>query len=286
MIYSKKILLTGSTGYVGSLIRAGLGDHWDLTGVSLHADETKEQIQCDLTDIQQVNCLRERISPDVIVHASGDKNLVRCEADPKTAYLTNVQSTLNLIATFPESRIIFISSDYVFPGDRGSYREDAPFSPATVYGQTKACAELAGLMLCQHFFVLRLSALYDRNATFIRFLREKLTAGEPVNCYSDAFYSPTYFGDFLAVLQRLVENNDLTRRIYHSCGHRTSRYYFAKLFARSSGLDDKLVLQSSRALDKASFLFADISLENTLTREALEITMGGHEGSLNAMAAL
>ncbi len=286
MTVARKILLTGSTGYVGSLIQAGLGEHWDLTGVSRHSTENPRQFRCDLVDRQQIYQLRENVEPDVIVHAAGDKNLVRCEAAPKAAYLSNVQTTLNLIEAFPRSRIIYISSDYVFSGDRGGYREDDPLSPLTVYGRTKACAELAGLMLSPQFYILRLSALYDHNATFIRFLRDRLISGEPVDCYSDAYYSPTFFGDFLAVLQRVVENSDLNRRIYHSCGHRTSRYYFAKLFARASGFDESLVLQASRAENNVPYLFADISLENTLTREALEISMGGHEGSLSAMVAL
>jgi dTDP-4-dehydrorhamnose reductase len=276
-----KVLLTGSTGYVGKLVCAGLGSRWDMVGVSAHADETQGLFQCDLADAEQVKLLSQRVTPDVIIHAAGDKNLARCEASPADAYKANVQTTINLAQHFPIARIIYISSDYVFSGDRGGYREDDPLGPVTVYGRTKACAELAGLTLSPNFYVLRLSALYDANATFLRFVRESLTRGEAVNCFEDAYYSPTYYGDFLIVLERLVESPTLSRRIYHACGQRISRYFFAKTFARAANLEQSLVQQASRVTEHASFIFADISLENTLTCESLDVSVGRHQEYLS-----
>lgn len=276
-----KILLTGATGYVGKLVCAGLGHNWDMLGVSAHADKDSGHLRCDLADAEQVRQLSQQITPDVIIHAAGDKNLARCEASPAGAYLANVQTTINLARCFPEARIIYISSDYVFQGDRGGYREDDPVGPVTVYGRTKACAELAGLTLSPKFFVLRLSALYDSSATFLRFLRDSLSRSESVNCFEDAFYSPTYYGDFLIVLRRLVEAPTLSRKTYHACGQRISRYFFAKTFARTSNLDSTLVHPASRLSENVPFIFNDISLENTLTRESLEVSVGRHEEYLN-----
>ncbi|HEX8978996.1 MAG TPA: SDR family oxidoreductase [Parasulfuritortus sp.] len=278
-----KVLLTGVTGYVGQLVCAGLGNKWDMAGVSARASEAAGQYQCNLADIEQVRRLRERVVPDVIVHAAGNKNIGQCETSPGEAYLANVQTTINLVQVFPESRIIYISSDYVFSGDRGGYREDDPVGPVTVYGRTKACAELSGLTLSPNFYVLRLSALYDGNATFLRFLSDSLSQGKAVDCFEDAFYSPTYYGDFLKVLERLVETPTLGRRIYHACGQRISRYFFAKLFARVSNYEQSLVHQASRIRENAPFLFADISLENTLTREVLDVSVGQHEECLQGL---
>jgi len=114
-----------------------------------------------------------------------------------------------------------------------------------------------------------------------RFLREALTRGEAVNCFEDAFYSPTYFGDFLIVLEHLVENPVLGRRVYHACGQRISRYFFAKLFARAANLESSLIQQGSRITEKAPFIFADISLENTLTCESLDVSVGRHQEYLS-----
>jgi dTDP-4-dehydrorhamnose reductase len=278
-----KVLLTGSTGYVGKIIREGLRSQWEITGVSAHADEAQGLLRCDLSVSEQVKLLSQRVSPDVIVHAAGDKNLVRCEASPEHAYTANVQTTINLAQYFPKARIIYISSDYVFPGDRGGFREDDPIGPLTVYGRTKACAELAGLTLSPHFYVLRLSALYDANATFLHYVRTSILRGEIVNCFEDAYYSPTYYNDFLIILNRLVESPELSRRIFHACGQRISRYFFAKTFARAAKLEQSLVCQSSRITEPVPFIFADISLENTLTCELLDISMGRHQEHLNLL---
>jgi len=276
-----KVLLTGATGYVGKLVLSGLGHKWDIIGVSTTGDGTQNILKCDLAELEQVENLKNLVEPQIIIHAAGDKNLLRCEESPKLAYRANVQTTINLINTFPDARIIYISSDYVFSGERGGYREDDSIGPTTVYGKTKANAELAGLTLDDNFYVLRLSALYDSKATFLSYLREMLTKNEKINCFDDAFYSPTYYGDFLIVLQRMVENLRLKRRIYHSCGQRISRFFFAKLFARASGLDDLLIEQASRITENAPFLFADISLENTLTCESLDVSVGRHQEYLS-----
>ncbi len=139
-----KILLTGATGYVGKLIRSGFGDKWSLYNVSTRGDDITGVDAFDLSDAIQVENLSLQIKPDIIIHAAGDKNLTRCEANPEMAYSANVATTINLVRQFPKARIIYISSDYVFSGDRGGYREDDALGPVTVYGRTKACAELAG----------------------------------------------------------------------------------------------------------------------------------------------
>jgi dTDP-4-dehydrorhamnose reductase len=278
-----KILLTGSTGYVGKLITLGLGRRWEISGASGHAVTDEKNFRCDLADAKQVRQLSTHIAPDVIIHAAGDKNLARCEANPMDAYQANVQTTLNLVQYFPKVRTVYISSDYVFSGGRGGYREDDAIGAITAYGRTKACAEMAGLTLNPQFCVLRLSALYDKNATFFRFLQESLTRGEPVNCFEDAFYSPTYFGDFLTVLQQIVENPKPDRRIYHASGQRISRYFFAKLYARAANLDASLIRQSSRIMEGAPFIFADLSLENTLTCESLDVSVGRHQEYLDLL---
>jgi dTDP-4-dehydrorhamnose reductase len=271
------ILLTGATGYVGKLILSGLGHKLNIIGVSAHGNEANGILKCDLADITQVERLSLVDEPDIIIHAAGDKNLTRCEENPAAAYLANVQTTINLIKKFPKARLIYISSDYVFSGERGGYREDDPIGPVTAYGRTKACAELTGVTLSDNFYILRLSALYDSKATFLNYLREMLIKEEPVDCFEDAFYSPTYYGDFLIVLQKLIESSELKRRIYHSCGQRVSRFFFAKLFARASGFDDSLIIEASRITANAPFLFEDISLENTLTCESLDVSVGRHQ---------
>lgn len=280
-----KILLAGVTGYVGKLIYAGLGRKWEMVGASSQADEACGHFRCDLSDKMQVQNLSQQTKPDVIIHAAGNKNIAFCEKFPIAAYQANVQTTINLVQSFPDARIIYISSDYVFSGERGGYREDDPIGPITVYGRTKACAELAGLTLGTSFYVLRLSALYDGNATFLRFLREELGNGKPVDCFEDAFYSPTYYGDFLKVLERLIEKPTHRRRVFHACGQRVSRFFFAKLFARASNFEQTLIRQASRVSETAPFLFPDISLENTLTCEILDVSVGRHEDYLKKLAA-
>jgi len=271
------VLLTGATGFIGRLIHQEFNLAWNITGVSLHGDSSRNIYKCNLSDLGAVKALKGLIIPDVIIHAAGDKDMSRCELNPFTAYNVNVQSTVNLVSVFPQARIIFLSSDYVFSGARGGYAETEVPSPQTIYGRTKVCSEMAGSLIDTEFYTLRLSALYNNEASFIKFLRESLSQGQQVDCFDDAYYSPTYYRHFLEVLKALVEYKQLINRTFHASGPRTSRFLFAKSFANVAGFDVDLVKPVSRTSSSLPFLVSDLSLSSERTLQELNLHLESHE---------
>lgn len=263
-----KILLAGSTGYVGSIIRQHLDPNYDLFCTSTRCPSGGKQAPCDLTDRDAVFRLADMTRPDVVIHAAGNKNIAYCEKNPDQAFCINCDSVKNVAAAFGNARIIYISSDYVFDGQRGGYREDDLPAPATAYGRSKLCGETAGMQIeNNNFVVLRASALYDENSTFVRFLREKLDRKEPVECFADTVYSPTYYRDFLDILVKL-SSHPVKGEIFHACGEATSRYEFALVYAKTHNYDKALIKKSS-ILNQETFLFPDLSLKNDATRRIL-----------------
>lgn len=275
-----KILLTGATGYVGGLILRNFRKTWEINCISSQPQNAPSYITCDLTNKESVRQLSKITDPDVIIHAAGNKNINFCQENPLAAHLTNIETTKNLAINFPEKKIIYISSDYVFPGEHGKYNEASQPHPLTTYGATKASAETTGVTLSKNFIVLRLSALYDQDAPFIRFLQDNLKKNESTPCYADAYYSPTCFMNFLLTLQRIVECPLTKNGIFHACGPRISRYEFAQLFAKTNNYDTKLISKSSRITDNAKFIFSDISMENKETRKIFKLPDFHHEQSL------
>ncbi|MDB4956776.1 MAG: dTDP-4-dehydrorhamnose reductase [Myxococcales bacterium] len=80
--------------------------------------------------------------PHTIVHCAGVCDVEKCEESPDFAYSVNVEGMRILIDHAPrDARIVYCSSDHVFSGDTGPYREDSPTDPLSVYGRTRVAAE-------------------------------------------------------------------------------------------------------------------------------------------------
>jgi dTDP-4-dehydrorhamnose reductase len=278
---SDVILLTGVDGYVGSRLAAPLAARADVIGVSRRPGSSTS---CDLTDPAAVASLAVRVSPAAIVHAAGTKDIRACAQHPTLAFDANVRTTLNLLDAFPGVPFLYISTDYVFAGDRGLYTEDDAPQPRTTYGQSKLSAEQVGrLRAPDEFCSVRVSALYDGEATFLRFLRDTLTAGTPVDCYEDAHYSPTSLPDFVTAIGQLLDAGATRPTVVHVAGPRISRYAFACAYAAAFGHDPHLVVPTRLGPGPVP-LFPDLSLDTTLARSALDFHPRSHEDALDALA--
>ena len=80
----------------------------------------------------------------------------------------------------------------------------------------------------------------DASATFLSFLSKELTAERPVECFSDAYYSPTYFEDFVDAIAQLLIAPERPA-VVHVAGPRISRYEFARQYAGAFGFADELI---------------------------------------------
>lgn len=96
----------------------------------------------DLDDEPAVTALFACLRPALIIQCAGVCDVGNCEESPEFAWTVNVEAMRILIAHAPpEARIVYCSSDHVFSGDTGPYREDSPTDPLSVYGKTRVAAE-------------------------------------------------------------------------------------------------------------------------------------------------
>ena len=159
-------------------------------------------------------------APDVIVHCGALTHVDYCEANVQESYDKTVQSTINLIALAKQcnARMVYISTDYVFDGHNGPYREDAPVNPLSVYarhkleGEEKVLSEIVGAL------VLRVTNVYGnevRGKNFIARIidqaknKQKLTLKLPYDQYA----SPANAWDIARSMFVLLRDNK--EGIYH-----------------------------------------------------------------------
>ncbi len=146
MNYSK-ILITGATGKLGkALLASDLQKRVCLAPTRLEMDITKKE---------QVEAYCARHDFDAVIHCAAIASVAVCEKDPVSALQVNLIGTTNLIQAALKRgvRLVYISTDYVYPGVKGPYSEKDLTIPFTHYGWTKLGGECAVNVISNHCIV-------------------------------------------------------------------------------------------------------------------------------------
>jgi dTDP-4-dehydrorhamnose reductase len=198
-------------------------------------------------DVRQLEELRRIIikeKPDIIIHMAAIGDLDLCEKNKVLAWETNVEPSIEIASIVPRINcfLIYLSTDYVFEGERGNYKEyDVP-NPINYYGFTKLLGEIAFRASCPHYAIIRASSIYGfghGRMNFAKYLVEKLKAGETVKALIDQYTSPTQATLLGRTIIEIAEEK--IEGIFHIVGERMSRYDFAIKVAEVLGLDKSLI---------------------------------------------
>lgn len=153
-----KVLITGITGFVGShLTDLLVSDGYQVSGIALTSDprnllhvHRRLSVACaDLRNAGEVADVLAAVKPDYIYHLAGLSFVPDAEVDPKIVYDVNVLGTLNLLeaarSTHLNAKILIVGSGEVYgsvPEAALPVNEEYPLKPTSLYGVTKACADL------------------------------------------------------------------------------------------------------------------------------------------------
>ena len=245
----KKILLTGSTSFLGSKFFELYKDVYDILGIS--KSDLKTPI--DLLDLNSLKSTVESFVPDVIIHAAAI-----VDQDAEKVRIPNIQSTKNIVevAKINNTPIIFSSSESVYGGKEkeGNYLETDPYKPRSVYGETKVESEkiiiesgLNYLLTRAHRYV-GINNIYHKPKQFPDTLN-KLIAGEHVILDDHKLFRPCLINNIADVYVHYIEN-DLDKKLIFNLGVDKSTSYFDFMVdvARSLNLDSKLIKSGGNEL--------------------------------------
>jgi len=243
----KRVLITGVSGLLGGELAQRWKNTFDILGVyNTHAVQIDgiELAQADLLDTKALADVFKRFKPQVVVHCAALADIDTCQGDPQKAHQLNVAATANVaaLAAAGKAKLAHISTDAVFDGRKGKYREEDPVNPVNVYGQTKLEAEAQALKT-PGALVIR-TAFYGFNiqpkTCFAEALPGLLAAGKTVNGFKDVMTSAIYTGDLADVLAQAIAK-DLSG-IYHAgAADPVSKYELACVMARGLGFDPALI---------------------------------------------
>jgi dTDP-4-dehydrorhamnose reductase len=227
-----RILLTGSSGYLGHHLAAALRAR-RIDFVTAARSGGDLDLDLDDPDVDRLAAGIARARVDSILHAAATSSLAACEADPDGALRRNGEATGRLAALAP---LILVSTDLVFDGDAAPYRAADEPRPRSAYGTSKRLGEQR--TLAAGGLVVRVPLLcgpsFDGRRGATDMLRAARAEGRRLELFVDEFRSPLHVADAAAALVELACSGE--RGIVQLAGpERVSRYEFAERFAAVHG---------------------------------------------------
>lgn len=225
-----KVLVTGANGLLGQeLVALLLQRKHEVIATSKGASRLQPSIagsltyrDLDITDGLEVQKVVTEFMPEVIVHAAAMTQVDECELNKIDCYNINVTATRFLIEAAKEvnSRLVYVSTDFIFDGSAGPYKEEDEPKPLNYYGSTKLSAETevveSGLPWAIARTVLVIGNAIGTRSNIISWVKDKLSKGEKIRVVNDQFRTPTFTEDLAKGIVLIIEKK--ATGIYHISG--------------------------------------------------------------------
>ena len=238
----RRALVIGASGLVGGALLRQLGS--GAVG-TFHTRARPGLRPLDAGDRRAVDALIAAVAPEVIYFPAANPNVDWCERDPAAAEAANLgplRATLEAAAGIP---VVAYSSDYVFDGHAGPYRETDRVAPLSVYGRLKV--DLEELVLAAGGTVIRPTWVFGSEPepakNFVLRLVASLRRGEAARLPNDQVATPTDADDLARASLRIAGlDGSAGRGIWHVVGpDRLARDVFGRIVAEVFGLDPALI---------------------------------------------
>jgi dTDP-4-dehydrorhamnose reductase len=290
---SSRLLITGASGFLGGHLCRLAQKNWEVFGMhNLHTEMPLgvEKVQIDVRDRKTLLVALKEIKPNVIIHAAVLQT-DDCERHPELAQQVNIDATLHLTewAARNNCRLIYVSSDMVFDGARGMYKEEDGTEPVNEYGRTKVVAERVVQEFCENAVIVRLPLMYGfpvaGGTCFMVSMLDKLNRNQTVQAYFDQFRTPGLVQNMAEALLEIAAME--FAGVLHVAGSaRVSREQLARQAAHYAGLDENL-LQGVSMHDHALTAIrpTDVSLDIAKAAAILKTPLLDIDSGLKRMLA-
>lgn len=254
-------LVVGASGFLGSRLLALAPRHVDLVGTGGRRPVRPgpwRDVQLDITSPTALRALFERERPGIVFFCAYNReNRLATVAAPVRAAA---------LAAQVGARFVFFSTDLVFDGRTGGYKEADRPAPLMAYGAMKAEAEVEVRVENRAAIIIRTSLFVGESGVMLRpaYECESLLRGQPVTLYRDEWRSPTHIDDVARAAWDLSAHE--YPGIFHVAGpDRMSRVELGKLLCQVFRLDASLLREGARPADRPK----DTSLDCRRTTELL-----------------
>jgi len=228
-----KILITGATGQLGhDCVEECRARGHEVHGVSSEL--------FPLSDENVMRAVLEAVEPDAILHAAAYTAVDKAEDEPSLCRKINAAGTeiLARLARERDAKLLYISTDYVFPGTGDAPHEtNALTSPHNVYGKSKLAGEEAVQQDLDKYFIVRTSWVFGLHGkNFVKSMLQLAKTNKILSIVADQIGSPTYTRDLAPLLADMLESDKYG--IYHATNEGFCSWaQFAREIFRQAGIE-------------------------------------------------
>lgn len=240
MLKKKKIIITGSNGLLGQKLVKALTaiKDFDVIATSKGANRIQDKSgyvyeDLDITNKNQVSVLFKKHMPDAVINTAAMTNVDACETDKEACEALNVTAVKNMVevledlskalnvTTAEKPHFIHLSTDFIFDGKAGPYKENDEPNPLSYYGWSKMESERIVKESNLKWCILRTIIVYGivddmSRSNIILWAKDALEKKQEIKVVDDQFRSPTLAEDLAqGCLLALVKE---ATGIYHISG--------------------------------------------------------------------
>lgn len=206
----KNVLVTGANGLLGQKLVEMLlpfANQYQIIATARgenRAKITKGYIyeSLDITNVDAVSAIFEKYQPDAVIHGAAMTNVDQCEDQKELCWDANVNAVLYIVNECKKynSKLIHVSTDFIFDGKNGPYSENAEANPLSYYGESKLAAEKivqnSGLQWAIARTVLVYGVINDPSRTnIVLWAKNALESQKEIFVVDDQFRTPTLAED-------------------------------------------------------------------------------------------
>ncbi|GJQ42231.1 MAG: SDR family oxidoreductase [Ignavibacteriota bacterium] len=248
----KKVLITGGSGLLGQFLNLTISNQCKLHTTFKNNPGNCKDFPFSVVDIlneDELKELFENVKPDIVIHSAAITNPVQKENQTSKEYFdTNVNATKNIaiLCEKYESKMIYISTDLVYAGYRGSFlKEDAKLIPASLYAETKLVGEMKVKESTDNYLILRTALLYgfglNHSKCHFQNMYVDLKNRKPVKLFTDQLRTPISLTDASLIIAQLVKMDLINETINLGGTERVSRFEIGQMLCDLAGLDKNLL---------------------------------------------
>ncbi|MCK4546872.1 MAG: SDR family oxidoreductase [Candidatus Eisenbacteria sp.] len=287
----KTVLVTGGSGALGwALVRRLHGRCRVVATFCRHRFhwEDVEGHRLDLQREGQAAALIRDVKPDCVVHTASLTKVDYCEEHPDETEQINVRGTGEIARATQKigARLVYISTDLVFDGEKGQYVESDGAKPLSVYGKSKLKGEVLAERHCKNSVILRSALIYgwgsQWNPTFLEWIYGRLSDGQETRLFTDQYRSPVYIEDLVEAIERVMLVGPVG--LFHLGGRvRLDRLTFGRRMCEIFGFSENLLIPTT--MDEHPYVAPrplDCSLDSSKFHFAVGHVFGGVEAGLRS----
>ncbi|HET6245841.1 MAG: NAD(P)-dependent oxidoreductase [Bacteroidetes bacterium] len=240
MIKKKKIIITGSNGLLGQKLVHILKTRMEFEVIATSKGENRIQDKSgyvyetlDITDKKQVEVLFRKHMPDTVINTAAMTNVDVCETDKEDCVALNISAVKNMVQTLEDlakelnvknaetPHFIHLSTDFIFDGEHGPYKEEDEPNPLSYYGWSKLESEKAVKNSSLKWCILRTIIVYGTGdemsrSNIVLWAKDALEKKQAIQVVDDQFRSPTLAEDLAQACLLAVEKE--ATGIFHVSG--------------------------------------------------------------------